>query len=641
MSDVRSPADPHTGLLRFLLRYYRGYACWIALALLTIPIYGLASSAVVSLIEPVLTDVLLAPADAGGTVSLPGTPPAVPGAGSGASPIPPAARSGGAGMKAFADRAYARAKAAAGVDGRTVVYFTPVLLLLVFLVRGAADFGGTYAFQRVGLGVTTDIRNDVYRRLLDQDARFHAAQPSGELVSRVVSDIALMQNALSSRVFDLGQQSVTLVLLAVLLVSTDATLALLLLLTSPLFLFVIVRYSRSVRGASRRSQVRMADVTAAMLDGLRGHPVVKAYGAEDFEHAKFSAATGRHLADSLSVQRLSAFSSVAVETLAIAVTCAFLVYAGLRIRSGALTAALLIQFLANVWLLYEPLKKLNKANLALQPLAAVARRVMAVMEAPQHVRNRPGATPIDAFRDRIVFDGVAVAHGERTVVDRVSFEIGRGEVVALVGASGAGKTTLASLLPRLLDPDEGRVTIDGRDLRDITLESLRSLIGIVTQHTILFDDTIRNNIAYANPGAPLEDVERAAAAAYALDIARARPDGFDARIGEAGVRLSGGERQRIAIARALLKNAPILVLDEATSQLDSEAEAIVHRALQNLMADRTVLIVAHHLATIQQADRIVVLDQGRVVASGRHETLLADSPIYRRLFEYWMAGDVS
>ncbi|MBE3133135.1 MAG: ABC transporter ATP-binding protein [Acidobacteria bacterium] len=454
-----------------------------------------------------------------------------------------------------------------------------------------------------------------------------------------MSDVALMQSALSSKMFDVGQQSVTLVLLAALLFSTDVTLATLVLLTAPAFLFVLVRYGRRVRGASRRSQVRMADVTAALLEGLRGHPVVKAFGAEDYEHAKFSAATDRHLADSLSVQRLSTLSSVMIETLAVAATCLFLMYAGLRVRSGALTVALLVQFLANVWLLYDPLRKLNGANMALQPLIAVGHRVLAVMAAPNDVEDRPGARTLEGFRDRIVFDRVSVAYGGRTVVNQVSFEIRRGEVVALVGASGAGKTTLASLVLRFFDPDEGRVTIDGHDLRDVTLKSLRSQIGIVTQHTILFDDTIRNNIAYANPEAPLAAVERAARGAYALDVVRAKPGEYDAHIGEAGLRLSGGERQRIAIARALLKNAPILVLDEATSQLDSEAEAIVHRALQNLMEGRTVLIVAHHLATIQQADRIVVLDQGCVVATGRHEDLLSGCPTYRRLFEHWMATD--
>ncbi len=619
------------GLFRLLLRYYRRYLWWLVLAVVTIPVYGVASTGVVALIEPVLTDVLLAqPA--------PAPAPAVEAPASAITPAIPSASSG-AGLKALADDTYRRAKAWAGVDGRTVVFFTPLLFFAVFLVRGIADFWGSYAFQRVGLSITNDVRNDLYRRLLDQDARFHAAHPSGELVSRVVSDISSMQSALSTRLWDVGQQSLALVLLVLLLLSTDLALGAVILLMVPPFAFVLVRYSHRVRGATRRSQVRMADVTATLVEGLRGHPVVKAFNAEDFEHAKFSTATDRHLAESLSAQQLATLSSVLIESLAAAATCLFLVYAGLRVRSGAITATLLVQFLANAWLLYDPLRKLNAASLALQPLIAAGQRLLAVMEAPKDVQERPNARRLDGFRDRIVFDDVSVIYGGRPVVNKVSFEIRRGEVVALVGASGAGKTTLASLLPRFFDPDEGRVLIDGHDLRDVTLRSLRSLIGVVAQHTVLFDDTIRNNIAYANPDAPMEAVERAAAAAYALDIVRARPGEYQAHIGESGLRLSGGERQRIAIARALLKDAPILVLDEATSQLDSEAQAIVHRALQNLMEGRTVLIVAHHLATIQQADRIVVLDQGAVVATGRHEELLGACPTYRRLFEYWMATD--
>lgn len=619
------------GLFRLLLRYYRRYLRWLVLAVVTIPVYGVASTGVVALIDPVLTDVLLAqPA--------PAPAPAAAAPGTAVEPGIPSAPSG-AGLKALADDTYRRAKAWAGVDSRTVVFFTPLLFFAVFLVRGVADFWGAYAFQRVGLSITNDVRNDLYRRLLDQDARFHAAHPSGELVSRVVSDIASMQSALSTRLWDVGQQSLTLVLLVLLLLSTDLALGAIILLMVPPFAFVLVRYSHRVRGATRRSQVRMADVTATLVEGLRGHPVVKAFNAEDFEHAKFSMATDRHLAESLSAQRLATLSSVLIESLAAAAMCLFLVYAGLRVRSGAITATLLVQFLANAWLLYDPLRKLNAASLALQPLVAAGQRLLAVMEAPKDVPERPNARQLGGFRDRIVFDGVSVVYGGRSVVNKVSFEIRRGEVVALVGASGAGKTTLASLLPRFFDPDEGRVLIDGHDLRDVTLKSLRSLIGVVAQHTVLFDDTIRNNIAYANPDAPMEAVERAAAAAYALEIVRARPGEYQAHIGESGLGLSGGERQRIAIARALLKDAPILVLDEATSQLDSEAQAIVHRALQNLMEGRTVLIVAHHLATIQQADRIVVIDQGAVAATGRHEELLGVCPTYRRLFEYWMATD--
>ena len=631
-TSARRVREGHTrvGLFRFFWHYYRRYAWWAVVVVVTIPVYSVGSAAVVSLIEPVFTDVLLA----GPPPSLAAPMVANPAA---TRPIPGGPRA--AGLKAIADRAYRRAKALAGVDERTVVFFTPLLVLAVFVARGLADFWGGYAFQRIGLGITTDVRNDLYRRLLDQGARFHAAHPSGDLVSRVVSDVSLMQSALSSKMFDVGQQSITLILLVALLFSTDVTLATLMLFAAPPFVFVLARFGGAVRQASRQSQARMAEVTAVLLEGLRGHPVVKAFRGEDHEDAKFRAATARHLDVSLRVQRLTTLSSVMIESLAIATTSLFLMYAGLKIRSGALTVGLLVQFLANVWLLYEPVRKLNGANMALQPLIAVGQRVIDVLSAPPSVEDRPAAGVLDGFRDRIVFDRISVCYAGRRVVDQVSFEVRRGEVVAIVGSSGAGKTTLASLLPRFFDPDEGRVTIDGHDLRDLTLASLRSQIGIVTQHTILFDDTIRNNIAYANPDAPIAAVERATAAAYASDVVRAKPGGYDARIGESGLRLSGGERQRIAIARALLKNAPILVLDEATSQLDSAAEAIVHRALQNLMEGRTVLIVAHHLSTIQRADRIVVLDRGAVVATGRHEGLLSGCPTYRRLFEHWMATE--
>ena len=615
------------GFFRFLFRYYKRYTWWVALAAFMAPLYGAGSTAVVALIEPVLTDVLHAAPPSRAALAAPAVTPSLPG------------ESRSAGLKLFADRAYLAAKTAAGVDDRTVVFFTPLLLLAVFAIRGAADFWGAFAFQRIGLGIATDIRNDLYSRVLEQDARFHGRHPSGELVSRVISDISLVQSALSSRLFDVVQQSITLILLVLLLLSTDFQLATTVLVTAPLFVFVLARFGRSARKASRKGQLRLAEVTALMLEGVRGHAVVKAFAGEGYENEKFRAATARHLKVSLRGQRLSAMSSVIIETLAVATTCVFLMYAGVRIRAGSLSVALLIQFLANVWLLYEPIRKLNGANMALQPLMAVGQRVSDLMSAPVSVQERPDAVALDGFRDRIVFDQVSVLYAGRKAANRVSFEIRRGEVVALVGASGAGKSTLASLLPRFFDPDEGRVTIDGHDLRDLTVASLRSHVGLVTQHTLLFDDTIRNNIAYARPDAPPAAVERAAEAACAADFILRKPGGYDARVGESGLPVVRGERQRLAIARALLKDAPILVLDEATSQLDSQSEALVHRALHNLMAGRTVLIVAHHLATIREADRIVVLDHGVVVETGRHEELLANGATYKRLFDRWMAVD--
>jgi subfamily B ATP-binding cassette protein MsbA len=626
--------NPRVSLVRFFWPYYRRHVGWAVLALATMPVYGAASTAVAALIEPVFADVLLASGTPRLPVALPTADPTAARS--------PAARSrfsvlAVVDLKAMADRAYQRVKAVAGVDQRSVVFFTPLLLLSVFIVRGVADFWGGYAFQRIGLAIATDVRNDLYGRFLDQSGRFHATYSSGELISRVVNDVGSLQGALSSRLFDIIQQSLTLVLLAVLLLSTDLALAVLVLLAAPVFFLTFFRFGRAVRGSSAESQSLMADVTSVLSEGLRGHPVVKAFSAEDFEHGRFRETTARHLDVSLRLQRIASLSPVMLEILGIFGASLLLIYAGLKIRAGQLTAPLLIQFLATAWLLYDPIRKLNGANLALQQMVAVAHRVADMMSIPNDIGDRPGAMVVKEFRDRIVFDRVSVAYGSRTVLSDVSLEIRRGEVVALVGPSGAGKTTLASLLPRFFDPDEGRVTIDGIDIRDATIRSLRSLIGVVTQHTILFDDTIRNNIAYARPEVPFARVREAATAAFADGFISAQPKRYDTRIGESGARLSGGERQRLAIARAIVKDAPILVLDEATSQLDSESEAIVHDALANLMRGRTVLVIAHHLSTIQRADRIVVIEDGRVVETGRHEELLAAGQVYRRLFELWAA----
>jgi subfamily B ATP-binding cassette protein MsbA len=614
-------------LVRFLLRYYRRHAWWIAVAVLTIPIYGAASAALVALIDPVFSDVLLA-----------GRPAVSAAAGSPLAGLPDVADRG-AGLKRAFDGLYAGIKQVAGIDERSVVIFTPLLAFVVFLVRAAANLLGQYAFHRVGVGITTTLRNDLCGRLLDQDARFHATHPTGELVSRVTSDVGLMQSGLSSRLFDVAQQSVALVLLLALLFSTDAALASSVLLVAPLFVFILSRFGKEARRAGRQAQVGMADVTRVLLEGLAGHQVVKAFSGEAHEQARFKAATARHFAVTLRGRLLEALSSGAVETLAIASTAAFLVYAGLRVRSGHLSVPLLIQFIANVWLLYDPVRRLNAANMALQPLVAAGQRIQSVLQWPITVVERPGARKLDMFRDRIAFENVTVRYGGRAVVKGVSVDVRRGEAVAIVGASGAGKTTLTSLLPRFFDPDEGRVTIDGHDVRDLTISSLRAQVGMVTQHTVLFDDTIRNNIAYASPHASLDAVTRAAEAAFAADFIRATPGGYDAMVGENGHRLSGGERQRIAIARAILKDAPILILDEATSQLDSAAETLVHRALQNLMKGRTVLIIAHHLATVHEASRIVVLHDGALVDSGRHDELLVRCDTYRHLFRHWMADD--
>jgi subfamily B ATP-binding cassette protein MsbA len=608
----------------FFWRFTRPYTGWLALAALTIPLYGAASVALVGLTEPLFRDVLLAPHEA----------PVPPGGAIRSSP----SSANPLNVKAATDRGYQALKAALHIDDRSVVYFVPLLMLVLFFVRGLADFVSGYAFQHVGLGATTGMRNELYRALLTQNVRFHARHSSGALVSRIVSDVAQVQVAASTRLFDFIQQSVLLVMLIALLISTNAKLALLCLACAPLAVVPIARFGRGMRQASERGQTEMATLAALVTEGLRGHRIVKAYAMEAFEVRRFEAASRRHLDANLRAQLLANLSGPVVELLIAGGAAAFLVYAGLKIRSGELTAAGLVQFMTNLLIMYDPIRRLNKVNLAIQQALASAGRVIDMLAVPDDVAERPGATRLERFADRITWDHVVFGYRETPVLKDVTLDIPRGETVALVGPSGAGKTTLANLLPRFFDPDSGRVMIDGHDLRDVTIASLRQLIGIVTQETVLFDDTIRNNIAYGRADIPLERVQAAAVAAYADEFVRQQPAGYDTVIGESGLQLSGGERQRLAIARALLKDAPILILDEAMSQLDSESEVLVQQALRNLKRGRTTLVIAHRLATVVEADRIVVVDDGRIVETGRHQDLLAASGTYRRLFEGQFVG---
>ncbi|HEX6202131.1 MAG TPA: ABC transporter ATP-binding protein, partial [Thermoanaerobaculia bacterium] len=363
--------------------------------------------------------------------------------------------------------------------------------------------------------------------------------------------------------------------------------------------------------------------------------VVKAFGMEEFEHGRFRAATRRHLRVNLWAQMLANLSSPVVESLAVLGAAALLVYAGQSIRAGELTPPELLKFLTTLLMMYDPVRKLNKVNLILQEAGAAGQRVQAVMEEHNEVRSRQGSVVLASVEEGIAFENVSFAYEatDQPVLHDIDLTLRRGEIVALVGPSGAGKSTIVNLLPRFFDPDRGRVAIDGVDLRDMDLKALRALIGIVTQDTVLFDDTVRANIAYGRADLPLERVREAAAAAYADDFVMRMPDGYDTRIGESGLRLSGGQRQRLAIARALLKNAPILILDEATSHLDTQSEALVQKALYNLMQGRTTLVIAHRLSTVQRADRIVVMDGGRIVESGSHGELIALGGSYKRLYD--------
>lgn len=630
-------------LLAFFLRYARRYVHWGLLALAAIAVYSIATTAFVGLVNPMFEEVLLASEEelegvpVGGVGGVSDDPDEESGTGL-FGPLEGFTRN----LRSVAADLYAAAKERFRIEGRREVFFAPILLVLVVLLRSLMAFVSGYSFQRAGLGVTTDIRNDLYRHIIHQSSRFHQRHTSGELYSRVVSDVSKLQNAVAARLFDIFMSVTMLFVYGGLLLTLHVTLAVVSLFAVPLFGFLLARFGKGMRNVTHRSQERMADLSALLTEGIRGNRVVKAFGMEEFECRRFERATRGHLLANLRAQFLSTLSSPVIESTAAVGGAVLVISAGLMIRDGRLTFGTFFQFLLVLLMMYDPIRKLNKVNLVLQEAIACGRRVHDVMQIRSDIVDRPTASPISALERGIRFDDVSfdyedTGHG-KGVLSGIRLELHPGEVVALVGSSGAGKSTLVNLLPRFFDPVAGQVLIDDVDIRALPLQNLRSLIGIVTQETVLFNDSVRNNIAYGRDDLPLEEVRMASAAAYADDFIMAMPEGYDTVIGEGGQNLSGGQRQRLAIARALLKNAPILILDEATSHLDTESEVVVQRAIYNLVEGRTALVIAHRLSTVVRTDRIVVLDRGSIVEEGTHEQLLELGGAYKRLYDLQFNG---
>ncbi len=515
---------------------------------------------------------------------------------------------------------------------RTALPYAVVGVFAVAFLRGAFDFGSSYLTDWIGQRVMTDLRNELTAHMQRLDLAFFNRRRAGQIVSHVMSDVTLVRGLVTDAVTSIFEDVARLIGLVATAIYLDWGLALVTLCLVPAVALPIRYVSTQLRQASRRMQESIGRLNALLHENIQGNRVVKAFGQERHEQRRFVEHNTRQFRIFL---RVSLFRSLPVtEALAGIAIAGILYYGGLRVVNDPSTLGGFIAFIAALYMLYEPFRRLLRTNATIQQGLAGAERVFALLDTAPLVVDRPHARVLDGVRQAIEFHDVSFAYepGE-PVLRRINLRIPVGQVVALVGMSGGGKSTLADLIPRFYDVSSGRITIDGRDIRDVTLQSLRAQIAVVTQFTFLFNDTIRNNIAYGDLARPMEEIVAAARAANAHDFIEEMPKGYDTSIGDLGVRLSGGQRQRLAIARALLKNAPILILDEATSSLDTESEGLVQEALERLMANRTTLVVAHRLSTVRRADRIAVLVRGHILESGTHDELLARGTEYRKLYE--------